>query len=136
MLESGKQRKSKLAKSQKNKQRKSLSRKQQADLGLFTLPTKSMKYTDLMPLHDLWSEYIVQHLGLSNMSVAPEPDSPTYDAFSKLFIKADFHGAIVTVTRSRCPGLVGTNGIIAMDTKNTFKILGKDNKLRSKDYQQ
>lgn len=73
-----------------------------------------------------------KHLPLKTGGIAPSVEDSSYDGFSKILVKSDFHGAIVTVTRSRCPSLVGVNGIVAMDTKNTFKVLGKDNKLRSK----
>lgn len=73
-----------------------------------------------------------KHLPLKTDGTPPSVEEATYDNFSKILVKSDFHGAIVTVTRSRCPSLVGITGIVAMDTKNTFKILGKDNKLRSK----
>lgn len=61
----------------------------------------------------------------------PEPHEAGYDAFAKLLVKADFHGAVVRVVRSKCPGHVGTEGIVAMDTKNTFKVVGRDNRTRS-----
>lgn len=111
--------------------KKTLNRKQSAELGLFTLPTKSLKYYEMIPLNDLWSGYIRQHLGLTDGMKAPEPYEPTYDAFSKQLVKSDFHGAIIRVCRSKCPGHVGSEGIVAMDTKNTFKIVSKDNRLRS-----
>ena len=38
----------------------------------------------------------------------------------------------MTVIRSKCYSLVGISGIVAMETKNTFKLLGKDNIVRSK----
>lgn len=85
-----------------------------------------------MPLHELWKGYMSKHLPLKSGGIPPTVEDSSYDAFSKILVKSDFHGAIVTVTRSRCPSLVGVNGIVAMDTKNTFKVLGKDNKLRSK----
>lgn len=112
--------------------KKTLNRKQSAELGLFTLPTKSIKYSDMLPMHDLWLGYMRQHLSLTEGMKAPEPHEPTYDAFSKQLVKSDFHGAIIRVCRSKCPGHVGTEGIVAMDTKNTFKIVSKDNRLRSK----
>ena len=111
--------------------RKSLSRKQLADLGLYTMPTKSMKYDDLLPLHELWKGYMCQQLNLLPCDNPPEVHEAAYENFSKLLMKSDFHGSIVTVTRSKNPSLVGASGIVAMDTKGTFKILGRDNKLRS-----
>jgi RNase P/RNase MRP subunit p29 len=45
--------------------------------------------------------------------------------------KADFHGALLKVVRSKCSSLVGVQGIILMDTKGTFQIICKDDKVRS-----
>lgn len=122
----------KLKKKKKVVKRKTLTRKEYSDLGLFHLPTKSLKYTDLMPLHELWKGYMSKHLPLKSDGSPPSVEDSSYDGFSKILVKSDFHGAIITVARSRCPSLVGANGIVAMDTKNTFKVIGKDNKLRSK----
>lgn len=119
-------------KKKKIAKKKTLTRKEHADMGLFHLPTKTLKYTDLLPLHELWKGYMSKHLPLKSGGIPPSVEESSYDGFSKILVKSDFHGAIVTVTRSRCPSLVGINGIVAMDTKNTFKVLGKDNKLRSK----
>lgn len=121
----------KKSKKRKPTKKKTLTRKQHADMGLFHLPTKTLKYADLLPLHELWKGYMTKHLPLKSGSAPPTVEEPSYDNFSKILVKSDFHGAIVSVTRSRCPSLVGVSGIVAMDTKNTFKVLGKDNKLRS-----
>jgi ribonuclease P protein subunit POP4 len=45
--------------------------------------------------------------------------------------KADFHGALLKVVRSKCSSLVGVQGIILMDTKGTFQIICKDNRVKS-----
>lgn len=116
---------------------KALSRKQSSDLGLYTLPTKALKYTDMMALHELWMQYIYDHLRSFLVTENGEQRIPhvyenTYDAFSKALVKSDFHGANITVIGSKSPSLVGQNGIVAMETKNTFKIVGKDNQTRSK----
>lgn len=115
---------------------KTLSRKQFADLGLYTLPTKSLKYSDMLPLHDLWTQYIHDHIRSflvteNGQQRIPHVFENTYDAFSKAIVKSDFHGANITVIASKSPTLVGQNGIVAMETKNTFKIVGKDNRTRS-----
>lgn len=116
---------------EKRRKNKTLTRKEYADLGLFTLPTNSIKYNDLLPLHNLWIQYIREFLSLTSDTKVPQIFDVNYENFSKLLNKIDFHGAQLTVIRSKCPSLVGVNGIVAMDTKNTFKICGKDNKLRS-----
>lgn len=57
-----------------------------------------------------------------------------WESLSTQLTKADYHGAYVRVTRGRCPSHVGIEGIVVMDTKYTFKVLGKDNIVRSKLY--
>lgn len=121
----------KITKKQKKIKSKTLTRKEYAKLGLFTLPTAAIKYQDLLALHELWKQYMHDHLDLTD-GIVPKWDSQSYENFSKLLVKSDFHGAQIKVSRSRCPSFVGASGIVAMDTKNTFKIVGKDNKLRSK----
>lgn len=116
---------------------KTLTRKQFAELGLYTLPTKSLKYADMLPMHEMWKQYIRQQLKLYLIGDGaeqriPEVHEPTYDAFSKAVVKADLHGAIIIVAASKCPSLVGQTGIVAMETKNSFKIVSRDNRTRSK----
>ncbi|XP_075930214.1 ribonuclease P protein subunit p29 isoform X2 [Petromyzon marinus] len=45
-------------------------------------------------------------------------------------LKADLHGAIITVEKSKCPTYVGTTGIMIQELKNVFKIITKDDKLK------
>ena len=37
-----------------------------------------------------------------------------------------------TVSRSRCASVVGLEGIVLQETQNTFKIIGIDDRVRSK----
>lgn len=119
------------------KRSKTLTRKQFNELGMYHLATKTINYADLVPLHELWSEYFQKQLephitkhGNGRLTV-PEVYDNKYDAFSKTLVKSDFHGAKVTVIASCNPSLVGQMGIVAMETKNTFKIVSEDNRVRS-----
>lgn len=122
------------------KQSKRLTRSQFARLGLYNLPTKSIKYIDLEPLHQLWLEYIKKQLqpylktSDDGSIVAPEVFEKSYEPFSKLLVKSDFHGAKITVIASCNPSLVNQTGIVAMETRNTFKIVSEDNRTRSKSH--
>ena len=49
-------------------------------------------------------------------------------------LKADLHGCILQVESSQNPSLVGLNGIQIMETKNTWKIVTKDDKLKGKSF--
>ena len=42
--------------------------------------------------------------------------------------RADYHGAYFKVTRSGCPSLVGLEGFVAAETRNTFQLVAKDNR--------
>lgn len=119
------------------KKQKRLTRSEKTKMGLYNLPTKTLKYADLMPIHDLWTQYIERQLEThierrddGKLSV-PEVHENAYDAFSKTLIKSDLHGAKVTVLASCNPSLVHHTGIIAMETRNTFKIISEDDKIRS-----
>lgn len=47
------------------------------------------------------------------------------------FAKADYHGAYIKVVQSRCPSLVGLEGLVIQETEGTFRLMCKDNKLRT-----
>lgn len=119
------------------KKSKRMTRTEFSNLGLFNLPTKSLKYADLVPMHDLWTQYIEKQLGPflkqrdDGKFNIPEVYDSNYDHFSKTLVKSDLHGAKITVECSCNPSLVGQTGIVAMETRNTFKIVGIDNRIRS-----
>ncbi|XP_037390224.1 ribonuclease P protein subunit p29 isoform X2 [Pygocentrus nattereri] len=46
-------------------------------------------------------------------------------------LKADFHGAVLTVVRSKCPSYVGTTGILVQELKHVFKIITKEDRLKT-----
>lgn len=72
-------------------------------------------------------------LGVESFTDIPENSvNPNWENINQRLIKADFHGAKISVRRSRCPTLVGLAGIVIQDTKNSFRICGTDNIVRSK----
>lgn len=68
---------------------------------------------------------------VNEQHVVPNVYDSNYDAFSKALVKSEFHGAKMTVIASCNASVVGQTGIVAMETKNTFKIVGQDNRIRS-----
>ena len=112
---------------------KLLSSKKRMQLGLRKIGCKNdMKYVDLLPLNQLWLKYMQQVLGTKFFSNIPkDPIDPNWETVNQQLIKADFHGAEISVLASKCPSLVGLSGIIIQDTKNTFRICGKDNIIRT-----
>lgn len=114
--------------------KKRLSLKQRRELGLYTINRTGMKYKDFEELHCLWKEYMRSCLGLAELEkrgFTGQPESKYWNHFSQLLLKADYHGAHLKVVRSTCSSLVGQAGIVVFDTKNTFKIICRDNIVRT-----
>ena len=47
-------------------------------------------------------------------------------------LKADYHGSEMRVTKTKCDSLLGQEGIVVRETKNTWIIIRKDNALKSR----
>ncbi|KAG0366371.1 RNase P/RNase MRP complex subunit [Gamsiella multidivaricata] len=97
---------------------KALTAKEKRAMDVYNIPVESRKYELFLPLHELWKGYIEELFGATN---------PV--GFTQKLLKADFHGAIITVTRSKCPSYVGASGIVAQETENVFKIITPNNAL-------
>ncbi|KAM9861129.1 ribonuclease P protein subunit p29 [Aulostomus maculatus] len=106
-----------------SKRAKGLSAKQKRAMKIFQIRTEHQRYELFLPLHDLWRQYIVDLCG------GLKPTSSPQFVQQKL-LKADFHGAIITVVRSRCPSYVGTTGILVQEFKHVFKIITKEDKMK------
>lgn len=109
----------------KKKKARCLTKVEKKSLGFYSIPRNGVKYNDVVPLNQMWLEYISGVLQLDK----PIPDctSKSWETFTQALFKADFHGSILSVVRSKCPSYVGKTGICIMDTRNTFKIVSKDN---------
>ncbi|OZJ02847.1 hypothetical protein BZG36_03223 [Bifiguratus adelaidae] len=107
-------------KSRRTHQRKKLTAKEKRELKIYDFPQESRKYEIFLPLHQLWLGYMEELLGQGSNDAA----------FLPKLLKADYHGAMMTVTRSKCPSFVGVNGIMIQETENTFKIITPQDKLK------
>jgi len=100
-------------------------------LSLNKFGKKDLKYRDMLPLNSMWLNYMYPMLGIRNYKDLPtNPIDSRWETVNQKLIKADYHGAVVTITRSRSSNTVGTKGIIIQDTKNTLRLLSKDNVIR------
>lgn len=81
------------------------------------------RYELFLPLHELWRQYVIDLCG----GLTPK-SNPQF--VQQKLLKADFHGAIITVVRSKCPSYVGTTGILVQEFKHVFKIITKEDKLK------
>ncbi|XP_033341902.2 ribonuclease P/MRP subunit POP4 [Megalopta genalis] len=112
---------------------KLLTSRKRMQLGLRKIGCKNdMKYNDLLPLNQLWLNYMQQMLGSKFfINVPVSPTDPNWENINQQLMKADFHGSKISVVGSKCPSLIGLSGIVIQDTKNTFRICGKDNVIRT-----
>jgi len=68
----------------------------------------------------LWNEYISEIIS---------PKGPTTTSDGPTLLKADYHGAYITIEDCRCKSRVGLQGICLKETKNTFEIITTENRL-------
>jgi ribonuclease P protein subunit POP4 len=101
---------------------KPLSARERRKLGLYNLPPDGQKYSIFAPLNKLWVGYIREILG-------SELYNGGQGAAAKLSA-ADFHGAEVEVSRSRCPSRVGVRGIVIKDSRFTFEVITPKNQIK------
>ncbi|CAN0066331.1 ribonuclease P protein subunit p29 isoform X1 [Lampetra fluviatilis] len=100
-----------------------LSSRERRRLGLFDIRPENQRYALFLPLHQLWLQYIDDLFGGLKSTTRSEQ-------IQMKMLKADLHGAIITVEKSKCPTYVGTTGIMIQELKNVFKIITKDDKLK------
>lgn len=81
------------------------------DRNKFLLSKDEHKYEIYEPLRKLWLDYAAQLY----------KTYPT--AFSEHVTRMDLHGAPLTVTRARDPGLVGLSGTLVAETANTIIVV-------------
>ena len=106
---------------------KPLSAKDKRISGVYDIPKDLQKYHIYLPLHEMWIKYIWDILGLKN----GQQTFLNSGSCGNLLATADYHGAKLTVVRSKCSSLVNLQGIVAKDTKFTFQIITVKNELKS-----
>ncbi|TKA25870.1 hypothetical protein B0A50_05625 [Salinomyces thailandicus] len=110
----------------KSNKPKPLSAKQKRALCIYDIPKPQRRYAIYEPLHRMWCDYMRQILGLSE-------GNKTYvdaNAAGPMLVSADYHGALLEVSRSRCISRVGLKGFVVKDTKFTFEIITAADELK------
>ncbi|XP_076011633.1 ribonuclease P protein subunit p29 isoform X2 [Genypterus blacodes] len=110
-------------KKRNSKKAKGLNARQKREMKVFQIKPEQQRYDLFLPLHELWTQYVVDLCNGLKPSSNPQ-------VIQQKLLKADFHGAIITVVRSKCPSYVGTTGIIVQELKHIFKIITKEDKLK------
>ena len=114
-------------KTKRRRKSKPLSAKEKRTAGIYDVRDDAKKYEIYKPLHSMWLGYMREILGLEQSQNA----FITAQNTGSILASADYHGAELTVVRSRCAGLVGLRGIVIRDTKFTFQLITKSDYLKS-----
>lgn len=112
--------KAKYQRSSSSTKPKPLSAKQKRRLDLYDIPASQRKFAIYAPLHRMWCAYIREILGLGREGKRTFVDA---NSAGPVLVSADYHGALLEVTRSRCLSRVGVKGIVVKDTKFTFEVV-------------
>ncbi|KAI0374793.1 RNase P/MRP p29 subunit [Pilatotrama ljubarskyi] len=111
-----------------------MSRREGEQRGVWKLRKEETKFLLFVPLHSLWLGYMSELLSLSPQPAGtvsdPAAAMPGAAGMHAKLIKADFHGAVVTVRRSKNPCLVGISGIVVHETENSFKVITRKDQLK------
>ncbi|KAF1796405.1 Rof/RNase P-like protein [Mucor lusitanicus] len=110
--------KKELAKKLKNKKDGKLTAKEKRRLKVYDIPKEAHQYKLFEPLSQLWQGYMSRLLSQGSVN------------FEQKLIKADFHGATMTVVQTTNPSYIGVTGIVIQETMSMFKIITKENKLK------
>ena len=95
--------------------------------GLYDYELNGAKYADFLPMHKLWVGYISTVLGNKRFA---QPEDVMQDVVGTKLLKADYHGAFVTVQECGTPSMVGVCGIVLLERRNTFLIITKHSELK------
>jgi len=86
-----------------------------------SLKKEKLNYEELLSMNKLWQDYIKDLMNNSNNEE---------NILSKM-LKADLHGAILTVVNSTNKNNIGINGIVLFESRRTFNLLNKKNEIKT-----
>ena len=122
-----------LQEKQKRIKKKYLGRKARKELGLDRIAPEMVNWKTCCQLHNLWMEYMNDVLqdsanigqNASNVGQNTEMKASNVNYMSRLekLSKSDFHGALLTVLKSKIPSNIGKSGIVIKESENMFYIV-------------
>ncbi|XP_055350524.1 ribonuclease P protein subunit p29-like [Paramacrobiotus metropolitanus] len=116
--------KRKSKKSKKPRPPQGLTHKERKELKVFDIPKEQQKFSIFEPLHALWCGYMEEAFRLSHLQ------SSGVNNTQEDLTKADYHGAMLKVVESNNPSLVGVEGIVTRETRNTFHLITRADQLK------
>jgi len=133
-----KQKGGKIKKPQPKRKGKYLTAHERRNLGLNRLPKSGgLKYAEFNELNKMWEEYMRDLLGWKEHQTSLNSNDENKkksnkqkkiinigdEQFRMRICRADFHGALIKITKSRVPSQLGLQGYVAMETRNTIQLL-------------
>ena len=104
----------------RNKNAKTIKAKEKRNYKFLEFSKNEKNYSLYIPLHQLWKDYMEKLLAGCDDEKEME----------KKVSKADLHGCLIRVIKSKCPLLVGIQGITLIESKNMFNVITKDNEVK------
>ncbi|XP_050537698.1 ribonuclease P protein subunit p29 isoform X2 [Daktulosphaira vitifoliae] len=103
-------------------------------LGLNKPPKDVLSYRDALKLNELWISYIKHVINFKDLQARGwngTPQGKHWEQLATSLYKCDFHGALIKIISSKCCSYIGVSGVIVLETKYTFQIVGSDDKLKT-----
>jgi len=120
---------------QKRRKGQYLTARERRDLGLNRLPKRGLNFQDFDQMHSLWLDYmrsVVGNLGVKRASndvtvttSSSQVQTLGDEQLQMRVSRADLHGAFIKVVRAPNDKLVGLEGYVVMETRNTVQIVTK-----------
>lgn len=82
---------------------------------------KTINYSELLFMNDIWSEYINNLINKNDSELA----------IASKMLKADLHGALIKVVKSTNANNLGIEGLVIYESKRTINILNSKNKVKT-----
>jgi ribonuclease P protein subunit POP4 len=140
----------KIKKPQPKRKGKYLTAHERRKLGLNRLPKSGgLKCSEFFELNQIWEDYMRDLLGWKcpDQTVTKSTPKPSHEnkkknkingemlnigdeQFRMRICRADFHGALVKITKSRAASQLGVQGYVAMETRNTLQLLTKEDSIK------
>lgn len=99
-------------------------------------------WSECVALHEMWKEYVRDVLqlvdveeeeqSLKGRDTKKEADydkSNTTSNLNEKLTRCDFHGALLSVIKSKIPSNIGKSGIVVKETENMFYMIGRDSEV-------
>jgi len=140
-----KQKGGKIKKPQPKRKGKYLTSHERWNLGLNRLPKSGgLKFCDYTELNNMWQEYMRDLLGwkdplpVTKKSKRPKESESNSsqiinvgdEQFRMRICRADYHGAFIKITKSKCPSQLGVQGYVVMETRNTLQLLTEKDEIK------